>query len=296
MPSNSIDRLLRALYRRDDADATSRESPRAATTQRAMDAYLRRYPEERRGGFSSGSLMRQVALAAAVLLVLMIGACQVPVAVQLNLGQRMHFVVPATPEIKARVDGLVDTVRGLSRVDKVEVRVRHEGGETMRVTLGVWGEDLDPQAVYEGVVAAYPELEILDRESAPLEATVHTTLGDKLRHDLFQRALDEQSVEEARAAILEQLAADGFQGEAEVVVEEQEEGKRRVEIKLRSPGAEDVAEVELETEDELELVGGSGEPGDDDLVEEVVEEVVHERGGAVEREVRVIRRARRDGE
>ena len=33
-----------------------------------MDAYVRRYPEERRGGFSSGSLMRQVALAAAVTL------------------------------------------------------------------------------------------------------------------------------------------------------------------------------------------------------------------------------------
>ncbi len=292
MPSNSIDRLLRALYQRRALEPSADE--RETSARRAMSAFDQRYPARVVGGAPRRPpLMRQIAIAAAVLLILSIGACQVPVDVQMNLGQRMHFVLPATPELKARVHELVNTVRGLAEAEKVEVHVLDDGGETMRLTLGVWGERVDPQVVFEGVIAAYPELEILEREAAPMEATVRTTLGDKLRHELFARALDQHSVEEARAAILEQLASEGFVGAAQVVVEDEGDGKRRVEIKLKGPGEEDIAEVELDRDSgpELELHGSDG--ASEEVVEEVIEEVVRESDGRVERELRVKRHARR---
>ncbi len=294
MPSNSFDRLLRALYRRRPQDLEASAAAREASAGRAMAAFDERYPAGVvGGGFRTPTLLRQIAIAAAVLLILSIGACQVPVDVQMNLGQRMHFVLPATPELRDRVHELVDTVRGLAEAEKVEVRVVDDGGETLRLTLGVWGERVDPQVVFEGVIEAYPELEILEREAAPMEATVRTTLGDKLRHELFARALNEHSVEEARAVILEELAREGFVGAAQVLVEDGGDGKRRVEIKLAGPGEEDIAELELDRDGApaLEVHGSDG--ASQELVEEVIEEVVRESGGRIEREVRVKRHARR---
>ena len=227
--------LLGARPRVEDAHASA--ARRDALEARLLAEHQRRYVNTSNPSSASGSrrvaragrlaLVGRLALASVALTVAGVAACQIPVDVELALGYRFVFDVPADDPARAEALGRELEATG---AEGIEMRIHHDGGPTMEATMTVWGTSLDADAI--AAVIAEQGLEV--RGVEPLEGEVRTTWGDRIGHDLFdlELDLDAMDVDEARRAILDQLAAQGFAGEAEVHVEDQD-GHRRVEIRLR---------------------------------------------------------------
>jgi hypothetical protein len=199
--------------------------------------HRRRYPEPSASASGSNrvparlALVGRLALASAALTVAGVAACQIPVDVELELGRRVVFEVPAGPDAHDQIERVMQEFERRSNAESIELRVRHTGGETMQATLDVWGSTLDLAAV-DAVLDEHgftPD----DVEDLALAGTIQTTWGDRLGHELFnlELELDHLDVDQARQAILDQLEAHGFDGDAEVEVEVGD-GIRRVEIRL----------------------------------------------------------------
>ena len=258
MPSDRIDTALSAVYARSESDAqrTAREQHCQDLEQQLADLHAARPLVPRRSSFWRALLgVRRLAVASVVFAALAIGACQVPVEMELVMGHQMRFVLPATDDIHRQIESLTGEIQAFAPVEKIEVQI-HKSSEDDRmvVQLGVWGEGVEPEQVFAHLRARLPILEEAQCDALPLAGTVRTTLGDRLGHDLFHLALDQKNVEQARAAVLEELAASGFDGDAQVTVEE-DDGHRRIEIRLHQQEvlpngdtADQVLEEEIEKE------------------------------------------------
>lgn len=207
-------------------------------------------------GFLFGA--RRFAVASLVFAALAVGACQMPVEMQLVMGQQMRFVLPATADMHQQIEKITREIEDIAPVEKIEVQVQQSSeADHMVVSLGVWGEGVDPEQVFDHLRTNLPMLEEVQCDAQPLAGTVRTTLGDRLGHQLFRFALDQKNVEDARAAILQELTASGFDGDAQVTVEDGGDGHRRIKIKLHKqeelPGSGEGKLIEQEIEEEVEI-------------------------------------------
>ncbi len=236
-PDRFTTRLRRLFGARARLDRHADRAKREALEQRLLAQHGQRYPAgPTLATPRSLALVGRLAVASVALAVAGIAACQIPVGVELELGRRVVFEVPADDpaEADARIEAVMQEFERRSNAESIELRVRHHGGETMQATLDVWGSALDLDAI-EAVLDEHGFTANGNIEDLALAGTVRTTWGDRLGHDLFDLDLDLESmdVEQARQAILDQLDAQGFVG-AEVEVESGE-GMHRVEIRLPEP-------------------------------------------------------------
>ena len=95
----------------------------------------------------------------------------------------------------------------------------------------VWGQALDGEALAAAVTARFPELASARIAVEPLSGTVAGNLGDALGHALFDIEVSGDTAEEIQAAILAQLAEQGFTGEAVIDVE-QSDGVQTINVEL----------------------------------------------------------------
>ncbi len=260
MPSDRHDTVLRAMYSRSESDSERvRREKHCHTLEHQLLSQFASRPAPREHsrfwGFVFGA--RRFAVASVVFAALAIGACQMPVEMNLVMGQQMRFVLPATDDMHDQVRQITREIEEIAPVEKIEVQIqRSNTDEHMVVQLGVWGEGLDPEVVFDHLRTKLPILEEAECDAQPLQGTVRTTLGDRLGHDLFHLALDERNVEDARAAILREIEASGFDGDAQVTVEEGG-GHRRIQIKLHQQqeleGSPSGVAIEEEIEEEVEI-------------------------------------------
>jgi len=261
MQSDPIDTALSAVYARSESDAQrlTREQHCQDLEQQLAALHANGPIRPKRSPFWQSLLgVRRLAVASVVFAALAIGACQVPVEMELVMGHQMRFRLPATDDIHRQIQDLTGEIEAFAPVEKIEVQI-HKSSEDDRmvVQLGVWGEGVDPERVFAHLRTRLPILEEAECDAKPLAGTVRTTLGDRLGHDLFHLALDQENVAHARAAVLEELAASGFDGDAQVIVEE-DGGHRRIEIRLHKqeelPTGGDANQVlEEEVEEEYEI-------------------------------------------
>ncbi len=237
-PDPLVARLRRLLGARPRAAAPQGESVRRnALEERLAAAHERQYGERRSGGgpvspWPGLTLAARLAIAGVALTVAGVAACQIPVEVELELGRRLVFEVPAGPDAEQLIEALSLDLEGRTGAEKIEMRVHHFGGETMQARLDVWGEHIDLD-VLEQVLADHG-LSADEVEDLSLEGSVRTTWGDRLGHDFLDFELDLRDVDvaEARRRIIEHLEAEGVHGTMEVKVEDTDDGHRRVEIRV----------------------------------------------------------------
>lgn len=68
----------------------------------------------------------------------------------------------------------------------------------------------------------------------PLTGTVHGTLGGRLGHDLLDLDLDRADAEATRLQVLEAMAREGIEGDAQVQVHDDGAGRREVEVRIEA--------------------------------------------------------------
>lgn len=157
------------------------------------------------------------------------GACALPSDYDADLGHRLAIVVAESTEIDPRA--IATFVEERYSPDQLRMAVSQErtreqapdgtlieqGGE-LRIEIDAVGEDIDTDEMWEQLVLAFPELEGGRLEDEALRTVVHGTLGGRLSHAWLDVVIDRGSIEDAKAQILLELDAQGFEGQAHVEI------------------------------------------------------------------------------
>lgn len=176
---------------------------------------------------------------------LAIGACALPSDYDADLGHRLAIVVAQSTEIDPRAiatfveeryspDQLRMAVsQHRTREQAPDGTVFEQGGE-LRIEIDAVGEDIDTDEMWEQLVLAFPELEGGRLEDEALRTVVHGTIGGRLSHAWLDVVIDRGSIEDAKAQILLQLDAQGFEGQAhvEIIDDEDPSGHQRREVRV----------------------------------------------------------------
>jgi hypothetical protein len=226
--SSEIQRRLASLLSRDIP------LPDPATRRALEDRLVARLPAPAPRGFLSAHRFALAGLAAAIAVV---GACRLPADYPLDVGERVAIVLD--DERAAEIDPqlIARHVETTWPIERLEVAVAVEeddaGHRATRIQLDAVG-DVTADEMWEDLVETFPVLDGARMEPEDLEVMVHGTVGGRLSHEVLDVVIDVESAEQARADILEQLAAQGLEGDADVSVTDHPDGRREVRIEVRA--------------------------------------------------------------
>ena len=169
------------------------------------------------------------ALVGLALMVLTVGACTTETSTQIEAGQQAHISLNMSDlstdksvDLDARLREFTDFIAAWNGVEELNVNVREMMDDTGAVTtdlgLMIWGEGLDGESLQAGLMAQFPELAEAQISFEPLATTITESLFDRFGRQVFNLETEGASDEEIRAQILQQLADQGFTGDAQVEV------------------------------------------------------------------------------
>jgi hypothetical protein len=157
------------------------------------------------------------ALGTSLLALSCIGACEVPTSYQVEMGKQLEIQMQAEA-VAASPAALMQSLQEVDGVDDVSVSVNNDP-DGASLLVAAWGHDLDAEALLARLRQSDPALASASVQVRPLEGTVHGKLGDRLGKALFDLEVSGETADDIRAEILAQLAAQGFQGDAQVDVQ-----------------------------------------------------------------------------
>lgn len=242
MSSEDPRTLLRRLFRLREPEIGP---PPADLEAAIMARHAARHVAPRRRGLWAFVGDHRWAIAGAALAV---GACRLPVDYQRSFGASVECRADPASLEEAALHTMTEALRERIAAENVSIRVMLDDEGLGQVRLDVWGDLEDADEALAHVRELAPALADAECEAAEIEGTVHGTLGGRLGR-FIDVDIDRRGAAEAREAILAELAAQGFRGHAEVEVEDDGQGQRRVKIRL---------EEKLELPAEGELPEGSG--------------------------------------
>lgn len=201
---------------------------------------LARLPEARPRAWGRRAL--GIGLAAALAL----GACALPADYEAPVGHRLAIIADAA--ILDHVDPHALAAYVTEAHDPDELRISmsveskrertgdgsvHEHTE-VRIGLDAVGDDIEPEALFAELQQRFPALASATLQDQELLGTVHGTLGGRLSHAWLDLEIDRHGVEEAKARLMEQLRAQGIEGEPRIEITDHDdgEGHRRREVRV----------------------------------------------------------------
>lgn len=236
------ERTLRELYRR--SQGTKPLPPDAGLEARLLARQRTLYPRKREWTMNLNPRLHpgRAVLALTLLLLVGIGACSVPSSYDVEVGQAMAIqfsrhldgTSPDGPELQELL-GHMDGIPGVENV-MVNERINQDG---TRLDIMLSGRDIDADRLAADLAERFPMLAQAEISYHPIEQTVEGPLYERLAHDLFgwefEIEVTGDTPEEIRQQILEQLAAEGFDGDADVdVIMDDEAGTVEIKMELEA--------------------------------------------------------------
>lgn len=175
------------------------------------------------------------ALVAMILLALGIAACTVPTSYDVGMGQKLSISLAdkggSCADLEPTLREISTYLDGLPGVEQAGIAVRVMGGETV-IDLMIWGQELAAGDLAADLRARFPLLADAEIATEELAGTVRGSLAEAFGHAAFGLEVDAGTAEEARLQILQQLAAQGFGGDAQVEVVDDADGRRTIRVEL----------------------------------------------------------------
>jgi hypothetical protein len=175
-------------------------------------------PRNRIGRYAMGSLLA----------VALIGvACEMPTSTPVEMGHRVNvqFAAADPTWLNGSLDSELRAALAAAGAEKIEVSVRSTDDGSVQMDVLVWGQHVSRDEVERLIEQHVGEEHPLSVNVQALTGKVSETLGKRIGRRLFDIEVSGETAEELRAAILEQLAEQGFDGS--VVVDVQDDGKVR---------------------------------------------------------------------
>jgi hypothetical protein len=170
-----------------------------------------------------------------LLLALGIAACTVPTSYEVGMGQKLSITLAdkgaACSDLEPALHELSTYLDAMPGVEQAGIAVRVMGGATT-IELMVWGQDLAAGDLAADLRARFPLLADAEIATEELAGTVRGSLAEAFGHAAFGLEIDAGTAEEARLQILQQLAAQGFGGDAQVEVVDDADGRRTIRVEL----------------------------------------------------------------
>lgn len=202
--------------------------------------------ELRRVPLKKSHVLRKVIFGAAIAAAIGLAACAAPVDVNVDVGKSISVTYQASADAP-EPPKVVDTIEHAAKFEDVQVRIRREN-DTIVVQAEVWGENAADVSITDSLKKTFPALSTATITEKPLSGKVESTLGKKLAHEFFDTNLaNEKDLEVVRQKIIADLAAQGVQGEVDVKVEGQSDGKKKVMIQIKQEGPDCEPEPDQKT-------------------------------------------------
>jgi hypothetical protein len=186
----------------------------------------------------------RLAVVGLAFMLLAVGACTTETTTEIEAGQQAHIALKLidtlaeksgekSGDLDARLREITDFISQQDGVEELNVSVNEWIDDQAVVTtdlgLMIWGQGLDAGALQAALLERFPELADAQISFEPLSTTITESLLDRMGRQFFSIETEGASPEEIRAQILQQLAEQGFTGDAQVEVIE---GDGTQEIKI----------------------------------------------------------------
>jgi hypothetical protein len=161
----------------------------------------------------------RLVLASTALLVLGIAACTIPTEYQAEVGKNVSIHVPAGAGDLPAVGKMVAFLESTGLADEVSVSISEQSDGSADIWVMAWGQKISRDDLINRMREEYPVLGQSLFEIHELEGTVRGTYAEKLGHQVLEIEVNADTVEEIREEILQQLAEQGFVGDADVQIQ-----------------------------------------------------------------------------
>jgi hypothetical protein len=241
MGSHELDRLLRGVHA---LRGEGRHARRDALEREMSARHARLYNRRKRYHMWKHTPWFRPVVASLALLAIGIAACNAPTEYEVEVGQKLSIAYDGAAkdfvDFEAQIEPIVAYVDAWPGAEDVIVNVNEVDGGPVTLTLMVWGQNLDSDALQDGLVAEFPILADAAFSVEALAGSVEGNLGEAFGHAVFDFEVSGETAEEIRQQVLEQLVQQGFDGDAVVEVVD-EDGQRTINIELNEivPADED---------------------------------------------------------
>ncbi|PRQ10258.1 hypothetical protein [Enhygromyxa salina] len=232
----------------DQPDQPDQRASADAREAEALAAWSQRYatparePDPGEHGLLGvfGMLARhRLAVALAVMLVAIVGACVLPTSYEVPLGTSVEIRMLGGELSSAQ--SIAKYVQARSNASEVDVLMREiavdGSGSQFVMMIRLWDHELALGEIEHELREQFPELEHAKIIETPLEGEIETIWARRLANRAFSLSLREVDVEQARAQLLLELQARGFEEDEIVVkVRDRASGEREVEVQIERRG------------------------------------------------------------
>ncbi len=235
MRSDRIEQKLRELFGRSASKESDPElEARLIARQRTL------YPPTKGWTMNFNPRLHpgRLVLASAFLLLLGLGACSVPSSYDVEVGQAMAIqfskqIEGSAPELQEML-GHMDGLPGVEGV-MVNQRITPDG---TRLDIRLSGTDIDVGQVAAELSERFPLLADAEISTHPIERSVEGPFYERIAHEVFgwefSFEVTGDTPEEIELEILEQFAAEGYDGDVDVdVTMDEEAGATEIQMELR---------------------------------------------------------------
>ena len=235
MGGDRLKKNLEKLHRETPVDSTRRQ----ALEDSLLLSYRKNHSQKKRwiNMLNPHKPFARYAVIGLALLLLGVGACSTETTTEVEVGQQVSIdlaqgaaAFDKSVDMDARVHEMVDMLGQIPGVEGLNVNINNDDGN-VELNVLMFGDSLDGEAVVNMVRADFPELANAEIAVQPLAGTITESWAERFGREVFHLETDGASVEEIQAQVMQQLAEQGFEGDAQVDVTDDGD-QRRIEIKL----------------------------------------------------------------
>jgi hypothetical protein len=162
----------------------------------------------------------RLVLAGVALFILGLGACTIPTEYEAKVGKTLAIHVPdGATELPAPA-GMLAFLEDAQVADDISVSISEQGTGEADIQLMLWNDRVSQAELVQILREQYPVLQKALFEVHEVEGTVRGSLAEKIGHDVFNIEVSGDDIEEIRRQFYEQLAAQGFTGDAAIEIQE----------------------------------------------------------------------------
>lgn len=236
MGSDGLKRNLERLHRGTNPDGSHRESLEDDLLLR----YRNHHPQKKRliAMLYPQTRFARFAVLGLAMLLLGVGACSTQTTTEVEIGKQVSVALDGqlttpngekTIDINARVQEVMQQFSSADGVDGVEVNIEQDGEGHLSLSLMLFGDDLDGETLTTMLRSSFPEMPDAQILVETLEGTIEESWAERFGREIFHFESSGGSDEEIRAQVLQQIYEQGFEGDAEVIVNT-EGGEQTIEI------------------------------------------------------------------